>query len=84
MTEKKKEILRQLTGTVIGDKLDKTVVVEVERVLMHEKYKKQYKYSKKYKAHDEKNEYKKGDKVLIRQCRPMSRDKRWRVIKKVK
>ena len=74
---------RQLTGTVLSDKMVKTVVVVVEKLKEHPKYKKRYKVSKKYKAHDEKGEYKIGDKVTIEECRPLSKEKRWRVIKKV-
>lgn len=72
----------QLTGTVISNKMQKTVVVEVERVKKHPKYKRRFKLHKKYKAHDEKGEYKVGDKVVIQETRPLSKDKRWRVIKK--
>ncbi|MBT7553377.1 30S ribosomal protein S17 [bacterium] len=79
-----KVIKRKLEGEVTSDKMDKTVSVSVTSVKTHSKYKKQYKSSKKYKAHDENNEYKVGDKVTIQECRPISRDKRWRVIKKVK
>ncbi|MFA6307850.1 MAG: 30S ribosomal protein S17 [Patescibacteria group bacterium] len=75
---------RKFEGEVASDKMDKTVVVLVTSIKTHPKYKKQYKSSKKYKAHDEKNEYKVGDKVIIEECRPISKDKRWRVIKKVK
>ena len=72
---------RKLEGTVVSDKMDKTVVVEVTALKVHSKYKKRYKSSKKYKAHDEKNQYKVGDFVVIQECRPLSKDKRWRVIK---
>ena len=61
--------------------MDKTVVVKVERIKEHPKYRKRFKVHKKYKAHDEKNEYKVGDKVIIEECRPLSREKRWRVVK---
>ncbi len=74
---------KQLKGVVISDKMQKTVVIEVERIKKHPKYKRRYKVHKKYKAHDEKEEYKIGDKVIIQECRPMSRDKRWRVIGKI-
>ncbi len=74
---------RQLIGTVTSNKMQKTVVVKVERIKEHPKYKKRYWVSKKYKAHDEKQEYKIGDRVAIEECRPLSKDKRWRVIKKV-
>ena len=74
---------RQLKGIVISDKMKKTVVVRVERIKEHPKYKRRYKVHKKYKAHDEKEEYKIGDRVVIQECRPMSKDKRWRIIKKI-
>ena len=70
----------QLTGKVISDKMDKTVVVLVETLKEHPKYHRRYRVSKKYKAHDEKSEYKTGDAVTIVECRPVSADKRWRVV----
>ncbi len=72
---------RQLKGTILSDKMDKTVVVVVEKLKEHPKYKKRYKASRKYKAHDEKGEYKIGDKVVIEECRPLSKEKRWRVLR---
>ncbi len=75
---------RALQGVVISDKMDKTIVVRVDRLKWHSKYGKQYKVSKKYKVHDEKNEYKNGDKIIFNECRPISKDKRWRVISKIK
>lgn len=77
-------IKRKLEGEVVSDKMDKTVVVKVTTVKIQSKYKKRYKSSKGYKAHDEKNQYKVGDIVVIEGCRPLSKDKRWRVVKKVK
>jgi len=74
---------KRLIGKVVSDRMDKTVVVEVERIKVHPKYKRRFKVSKRYKAHDEKNEYKVGDKVMIEECRPLSKEKRWRVIKKL-
>ncbi|MBZ9569351.1 30S ribosomal protein S17 [Patescibacteria group bacterium] len=74
---------KRLKGTVISDKMEKTVVVEIERIKEHPKYKRRYKVHKKYKAHDEKSEYKIGDKVIIEECRPISKEKRWRVIRKL-
>ncbi len=74
---------RTLQGIVVSDKMEKTVVVKVERWKYHPKYKKRYKVHKKYKAHDEKGEYKVGDKVIIEECRPMSREKRWKIIKRI-
>jgi small subunit ribosomal protein S17 len=76
-------VKRQLQGIVVSDKMDKTVVVKVERIKEHKKYKKRYRVHKKYKAHDEKNEYKVGDKVIIEETRPLSKEKRWRVIRKL-
>jgi len=74
---------RQLKGVIVSDKMDKTVVVSVDRYKEHSKYKKRYRISKKYKAHDPKNKYKKGQKVIIHESKPISKDKRWKVIKKV-
>jgi len=70
---------RELIGVVTSDKMMKTRVVVVERRLAHKKYGKFMTSRTKYKAHDEKNEYKRGDRVLIVESRPLSRDKRWRV-----
>jgi small subunit ribosomal protein S17 len=72
-----------MTGTVVTDKMDKTVVVLVTTQKRHPKYHKSYKVTTRYKAHDENNEYKVGDKVVIEACRPISRDKKFKVIKKV-
>jgi small subunit ribosomal protein S17 len=71
-----------LKGTVVSDKMDKTVVVNVSRFVKHPLYGKFYKVSKKYKAHDEENKYKTGDKVEIVETRPISKDKRFKVISK--
>jgi small subunit ribosomal protein S17 len=79
MNKNKNKIIKTLRGTVVSDKMQKTVVVAVTRLKMHPKYKKQYKVTMKYKAHDEKGEYHAGDKVVITSIRPMSKDKRWRV-----
>ena len=73
---------RELVGTVVSDKMQKTIVVKVDRVKTHSKYGKQFVMSKRYKVHDEKNEYKVGDKVSFVECRPYSKDKCWRVIGK--
>jgi small subunit ribosomal protein S17 len=73
----------QLTGKVVSDKMAKTVVVLVERLKEHPKYHKRYRVSKKFKAHDEKGEYKTGDTVVIEECRPLSADKRFKVIKRI-
>lgn len=74
---------RRLQGIVVSDKMQKTVVVRVDRMKMHPKYKKRYVVSRKYKVHDEKNEYHAGDKVIIEETRPLSKDKRWRVVGKI-
>ena len=71
---------RVLQGVVVSDKMDKTIVVKVERRLMHPLYKKFIRRSKKYAAHDENNACKVGDMVSIRECRPISKSKRWEVV----
>jgi small subunit ribosomal protein S17 len=70
---------RMLVGVVVSDKMDKTRVVVVERRLAHAKYGKYMTRRDRYKAHDERNEYKVGDRVEIIESRPLSREKRWRV-----
>ncbi|TFZ41825.1 30S ribosomal protein S17 [Soehngenia longivitae] len=67
-------------GTVVSDKMDKTVVVAIESIITHPVYKKQMRRTTKFKAHDENNECKVGDKVQIMETRPLSKDKRWRVV----
>ena len=74
---------KHLKGIIISDKMEKTVVVEVERIKEHSKYKKRYQVHKKYKAHCEEGKYKVGDKIIIEECRPLSKDKRWKVIGKI-
>jgi small subunit ribosomal protein S17 len=71
---------RILQGVVVSDKQDKTVVVSVERQVMHPVYKKIVKKSKKFAAHDENNQYKVGDRVSIEECRPISKNKSWTVV----
>ncbi len=83
IADKEKSKKRALTGEVVSDKMTKTVVVSVVRIKRHPIYKKSYKVTKRYKAHDEKGEYKTGDKVIIEEMRPLSKDKRWKVIRKV-
>ncbi len=73
---------RQLTGLVVSDKMQKTIVVRVDRVRTHAKYHKQFTVSKKYKVHDPKDEFHTGDKVVIEETRPLSAEKRWKVVKK--
>jgi small subunit ribosomal protein S17 len=74
---------RVLTGTIVSDKGDKTVVVRVERRVKHPLYGKIIRLSKKYHAHDEKGEYKAGDVVRIQECRPLSKLKTWEVLERV-
>ncbi|HYU64995.1 MAG TPA: 30S ribosomal protein S17 [Candidatus Paceibacterota bacterium] len=68
---------RLLSGIVVSDKMTKTVVVEVRSLRKHSIYKKYYKVSKRYKAHDTEGQYHTGDKVLIRETSPISKEKRW-------
>jgi len=79
-TSKPATLSRKFSGVVASDKNDKTIVVEVKTVKKHPKYKKRYTVTNRYKVHDEKNEFKVGDKVSFVECRPISRDKRWRVV----
>lgn len=67
-------------GRVVSDKMDKTIVVAVETYKKHDLYHKRIKYTKKFKAHDENNEAQIGDKVKIMETRPLSKDKRWRLV----
>jgi small subunit ribosomal protein S17 len=71
---------RVLQGTVVSDKCDKTIIVRVERRVMHPLYKKYISRSKKYAAHDAANQFKVGDQVRIRECRPISKRKSWEVL----
>ena len=75
-----KKIQRKFKGVVISDKMNKTLVVRVDRIVVHPKYGKRYAQSRKYKVHDEKEQYKTGDKITFVECRPLSKDKRWRVV----
>jgi len=74
---------KQLQGIIASDKMQKTVVVAVERIKEHPKYKRRYKVHKRYKAHDEKGEFHMGDRVVIEETSPVSKDKKWRVIQKI-
>ncbi len=73
---------RKLVGRVVSDKMKKTIVVAIDRMKMNTKYHKQYTMTSKFKVHDENNEYHIGDKVVIQETRPISKEKRWRVISK--
>lgn len=78
--ETKKNIGRTLSGVVVSDKMKKTAVVLVTRFVKHPKYGKYFKVSKRYKAHDENNSLKVGDKVTIKECPPISKDKRFKIV----
>ena len=79
MTETTKKF-RTFTGRVVSDKMDKTIVVSVTGLKQHPKYRKYYRESKKYKVHDPEEKYNIGATVTFVECRPISKDKRWRVI----
>jgi small subunit ribosomal protein S17 len=72
---------RERQGLVVSDAMDKTIVVQVSSVKPHAQYAKVVRVTNRLKAHDEKNEARAGDTVLVRECRPLSRDKTWRLIK---
>ncbi|MBI3046611.1 MAG: 30S ribosomal protein S17 [Candidatus Harrisonbacteria bacterium] len=74
---------RKLKGVVVSNKMKKTVVVAITRSKKHSKYQKYFTVTKRFKAHDEKNEYQVGDKVIIQETRPISKEKRWIVISKI-
>jgi small subunit ribosomal protein S17 len=76
----KKKIITHKKGVVVSDKMDKTIVVAVETLKTHPKYRKKYRSTKKYKAHDGENKYKVGDVVEIVPCKPMSKDKNYVVV----
>lgn len=83
MTESTDKNKRKLEGVIISDKMAKTRVVRIERLKLHSKYRKYQKVSTSFKAHDENNEYKAGDRVVIEESRPLSREKRWTIIRKI-
>jgi len=76
---KRRGLRKSQTGIVISDRMDKTVVVQVDRLVKHPMYKKYVRRRAKYVAHDENNTCQVGDRVLIRETRPLSKTKRWRV-----
>lgn len=78
--ERKKIIRKRMKGLVVSDKAEKTAVVSVTRFFKHKRYGKYVRIDKKYKAHDEENKYKTGDRVIIEECRPLSKDKNFRVV----
>ena len=75
-----RNLRKTMIGTVVSDKMDKTIVVAVETMVKHPIYKKTVKRTYKLKAHDEENNCKVGDKVKVMETRPLSKDKRWRVV----
>ncbi len=75
---------KRVVGVVVSDKMDKTVVVKVERFVQHPRFKKYIRRSKKYYAHDERNECRIGDVIEIEETRPLSKLKRWRVVRIIK
>ena len=80
---KKETKPKHLNGIVVSNKMQKTLVVVVNRLVKHSKYKKRIKISKRYKAHYESGEFKEGDAVTIQETRPLSKDKRWKVTNKL-
>lgn len=72
--------MRRLKGIVVSDKMDKTRVVKVDRLKKHRRYHKYFRVSRRFKAHDEENKYKVGDEVIIEESRPLSKEKRWKII----
>ncbi len=73
---------KRLKGKIISNKMKKTLVVRVEQLKEHTKYKRRFKVHKNYKVHFDEGEYNIGDKLIIEECKPISRDKRWKVVKK--
>jgi len=80
MTEQIKKAVQKFIGTVVSDKMAKTIVVKIDRRVSHPKYKKAYTVSKKYKVHDEKKQYKVGDVVTFVGSKQFSKDKKWKVL----
>jgi small subunit ribosomal protein S17 len=81
MAEQRTTAQRERQGVVVSDKMDKTIVVQVSAVKPHAEYKKVVRRTSRLKAHDENNEARVGDTVLVRECRPLSREKTWRLIR---
>lgn len=74
---------RRLHGTVVSDKMQKTRVVEIMRLKKHAKLKKYFKVTLRLKVHDEENKFRAGDKVIIEEMRPLSKEKRWKIVEKM-
>ncbi|MDD5613718.1 MAG: 30S ribosomal protein S17 [Candidatus Omnitrophica bacterium] len=75
---------KELVGLVVSDKMDKTIVVSVERISKHPLYQKRMRLYRKFKVHDQNNEAKEGQRVRIMETRPLSKDKRWRLVEVIK
>ena len=84
MTETTRALRKTRIGQVVSDKMDKTIVVAIEDSVQHKLYKKIVKRTYKLKAHDENNECGIGDTVKVMECRPLSKDKRWRLVEIIK
>lgn len=76
----RQKMIQKFQGIAVSDKMAKTIVVRVDRKIAHPKYKKAYITSRKYKVHDENKKYKVGDTVVFVGCKPISKDKKWRVL----
>lgn len=79
-----KQNVRRWQGTVVSTKMQSTAVVDIVTKKMHSKYKKGYKVTRHFNCHNKDNKYKVGDLVIFEECRPLSKTKRWRIIKKIK
>lgn len=81
-TAKKRTIKKRFKGVVVSDKMDRTVIVQIDSVRTHKKYNKKYTVSKRYKVHDTNNKAKVGDIVEFVECRPLSKTKKWKLVYK--
>ena len=84
MSQENAKITKVITGTVVSNKMDKTLVVQVERKFIHPTFKKVVKRTRKFKCHDEKNQCSIGDFISMREVRPLSKTKRWNLLKVLK
>ena len=78
--ESKKIIRKRMKGLIVSDKAEKTAIVSITRFFKHKRYGKYVRVDKKYKAHNEENKYKLGDKVIIEECKPLSKDKHFKIV----
>jgi len=83
-SEKNIKKYRKFIGEVVSDKMQKTIIVRIDRTKIHPKYHKRYAVGKRYKVHDEENKAKIGNIVEFAECRPLSKDKRWRLVRIIK